>query len=211
MKQFMKTVFWSMLMVLAFGLSFTSCSSDDDEGGADGVKTCYVKVDGKQTNLSYAYYYGDEDGEVLVFTNVDMLYYYQNPQKISKGLIMKTVALFTPDKFSTGTITGYGGFQYEEVDMYAQMYEDSEEFSAYISEDEESSPINFTVDNGYYKIDAKSIKVEVWNEDSMLRRTTVDFYFEGTMQDGSIFYEDDVYAAKVDEPTMQWIKSMCAN
>lgn len=204
----------AMLMLLAFGLSFTSCSSDDEEegGGTSGVKTCYIKVDGKQTNLSYAYYYGDEEGEIFVFTNIDMLYYYKNPHKITKGLIMKSVALFTPDKFSTGTITGYGGFQYEEADLYAQMYEDSEDFIAYISEDDDSNPIDFTIDNGYYIIEAKSIKLETWNQDSMIGKTTAEFYFEGTMQDGSILYEDDdIVVAKVDKPTIQWINSMQVN
>ena len=49
----------------------------------------------------------------------------------------------------------------------------------------------------------------------MIGKTTAEFYFEGTMQDGSILYEDDDIVvskvAKVDKPTIQWIKSMQTN
>lgn len=213
MNIFKKTISWSMLMILAFGMSFASCSSDDEEGegGSTGVKKCYIKIDGKQTDLKYAYYYGDEEGEDLMFTNIDMLYYQKNPGKISKGLKLKAVGIYTSDKFETGTTTIYGGFQYEEVDLYAQMHEETGEYISYINEDDASCPIHFSIDNGYYKIEATSMKMEAWDYDSKIGNATADFYFEGTMQDAPSLYEDDIVVAKVDKPTMQWIKSMHVN
>jgi len=208
MKIFKKTICWSMLMILAFGMSFASCSSDDEEGegGSQGVKKCYIKIDGKQTDLKYAYYYGDEEGEDFIFTNINMLYYQNNPGKITKGLMLKSVAIYSSEKFETGTITNYGGFQYEEVDIYAQMHEEPGDYISYTNEDDASSPIHFTIDNGYYKIEATSIKMEARDYDSKIGNATADFYFEGTLED--IWVEPDSYVAvsRVDKPTMQWLK-----
>ena len=213
MKLFKKTISWSMLMVLAFGMSFASCSSDDEEGGggSSGVKKCYIKIDGKQTDLKYAYYYGDEHGEDLIFTNIDMLYYQKNPGKVTKGLILKSAAIYTSEKFETGTTTSYGGFQYDEADIYAQMHEEPGDYIAYVSKDEASSPIHFSIDNGYYKIEATSIKMEAWDYDSKIGNATADFYFEGTMLDAPSLYEDDIVVAKVDKPTIQRLKEMRRN
>ena len=202
--------FWSMLLIMMCSMTFVACSSDDDgEGGNTGVKTCYIKIDGKQTDLKYAYYYGDEEGDNLMFTNIDMLNYYRNPGKITKGLIQKTVAIYSSKKFETGTTTNYGGFQYDEIDLYAQMHDTEGEYISYINEDFVDNPIHFSINNGYYKIEATSIKMEVSrNEHIAIGKAIADFYFEGTMQDASILFGDDVVVAKVDKQTMQWIKSM---
>lgn len=203
---------WSMLLIMMCSMTFVACSSDDDgEGGSTGVKTCYIKIDGKQTDLKYAYYYGDEEGDDLIFTNIDMLYYYRNPGKITKGLIQKVVAIYGPQKFETGTAND-GEFFYEEIDVYSEMHDTEGEYISYICEiDEASNPIHFTINNGYYEIEATSIKLEVWDEDSKIGKATGEFYFEGTMQDASILYGDDIVFAKVNKPTMQWIKSMHVN
>ena len=203
---------WSMLLIMMCSTVFVACSSDDDgEGGSTGVKTCYIKIDGKQTDLKYAYYYGDEEGDNLIFTNIDMLYYYRNPGKITKGLIQKAVAIYSSEKFETGTTTNYGGFQYDVIDLYAQMHDTEGEYISYITEDETSCPIHFTINDGYYKIEATSMKLEAWDKNAMTGKTTADFYFEGTMLDASILYGDNIVVAKVDKPTMQWIKGIHVN
>lgn len=204
-----KLSIWSMLLIMMCSMTFVACNSDDDsEGGSTGVKTCYIKINGKQTDLKYAYYYGNEEGDDMIFTNIDMLYYYRNPGKITKGLIQKAVAIYSSENFETGTTTNYGGFQYDEIDLYAQMHGTAGEYISYIGEDEASNPIHFSINNGYYEIEATSIKLDVWDENSVIGKATADFYFEGTMQDASILFGDDIIVAKVDKPTMQWIKAM---
>lgn len=107
-----KTINWAMLMILAFTISFTSCSSDDEEGSENSsVKKCYIKIDGKQIDFKYAYYYGDEEGDMFEFTNLDMLYYYKNPDKIVKGLKFTWASIYDDMNFTSGTTTNYN-FEY---------------------------------------------------------------------------------------------------
>lgn len=214
-----KTINWAMLMILAFTISFTSCSSDDEEGSENSsVKKCYIKIDGKQIDFKYAYYYGDEEGDMFEFTNLDMLYYYKNPDKIVKGLKFTWASIYDDMNFTSGTTTNYN-FEYSpEEDLYANRMEDEEDRpleSYYCSPDEENTtPISITTHNGYYKIEANAMVLDFIDEKQgwePIDQTTVDFYFEGTPQ--KFWIEPDTYVAvsRVDKPTMQWIKKMHRN
>lgn len=217
MEFFKKTFSWTMLLIMVCSMSFISCSSDDDEeGGSTGVKQCYIKIDGKQKNFKYAYYYGDEYGDDIEFTDIDILYYYKNPDKIKKGTMFSWAVIYSTRNFVSGTTTNYE-FEYSpEEDLYANRYEDEDERpleSYYCSPDEENhTPINISVNDDYYIIDAPEMKLELIDESisySPIGEATADFYFEGTLQDMSFMLEDEVMTViKVDKPTMQWLKNI---
>lgn len=212
-----KTFSWTMLLALVCSMSFISCSSDDDEeGGSTGVKKCYIKIDGKQKNFKYAYYYGDEYGDVIEFTDIDILYYYKNPDKIKKGTMFSWAVIYSTRNFVSGTTTNYE-FEYSpEEDLYANRYEDEDERpeeSYYCFYDgSPTTPINISVNDDYYIIDAPEMKLDFIDESisySPIGEATADFYFEGTLQDMSFMLEDEVMTViKVDKPTLQWLKSM---
>lgn len=212
-----KTFSWTMLLALVCSMSFISCSSDDDEeGGSTGVKQCYIKIDGKQKNFKYAYYYGDEYGDDIEFTDIDILYYYKNPDKIKKGTMFSWAVIYSTNNFVSGMTTDYE-FQYSpEEDLYANRYEDEDERpleSYYCFYDgSPTTPINISVNDDYYIIDAPEMKLDFIDESisySPIGEATADFYFEGTLQDWPFMMEDEVMTViKVDKPTMQWLKSM---
>lgn len=216
MEFFKKTFSWTMLLIMVCSISFVSCSSDDDEeGGSTGVKKCYIKIDGKQKDFKYAYYYGDEYGDDIEFTDIDILYYYKNPDKIKKGTMFSWAVIYSTNNFVSGTTTNYE-FQYSpEEDLYANRYEDEDERPEeyyYDCSVENPTPINISVNGDYYKIDAPGMELDIIDESisySPIGETTADFYFEGTLQDMSFMMEDEVMTViKVDKPTMQWLKSM---
>jgi len=104
-----------MLMVLAFGMSFASCSSDDEEGEGGGSSNCYVKIDGKQIDFKYAYYYEETDewnGEVekeieFTLSTIDLLYYLNNPDQIKRGSLISIGYIEFEEELTSGTITNY--------------------------------------------------------------------------------------------------------
>lgn len=216
MEFFKKTFSWTMLLIMVCSISFVSCSSDDDEeGGSTGVKKCYIKIDGKQKDFKYAYYYGDEYGDDIEFTDIDILYYYKNPDKIKKGTMFSWAAIYSTNNFVSGMTTDYE-FEYSpEEDLYANRYEDEDERPLeyyYDCSDENPTPIDISINDDYYIIDAPEMILEIYDERisySPIGETTADFYFEGTLQDMSFMLEDEVMTViKVDKPTMQWLKNI---
>ena len=141
-----KQFFYAMTFLCSLALcgALASCSDDDDDdnggnggGSGSGVKKCYFEAENQRTDFKYAYYYvSEEDGEIeLNFTTIDMLYYYNNPDKIKKGIYFSSVDLRIgcyDDDYSipTGEIP-YGG-DYEtdgdndyhfEMDTKIELYE----------------------------------------------------------------------------------------
>ena len=219
-----------MLMLLAFGLSFTSCSSDDEEeGGGTEVKKCYVKIDGKQIDFNYAYYYeeGNMDSEIQ-FSTVDLLYYLQNPDKIKKGILISMAYIEFEKDLTSGTTLNYEFeveynqdlfFAFDNPDEGDEEWQPGGSYNWYINDwDKENTPLNITKSNTYYKISASSIPMMASDGDdgfdSMVtyRKTTADLYFEGTPIDirnlAISEYSKSVTVVKVDKPTMQLIKKI---
>lgn len=237
MKLFKKTICWSMLMVLAFGISFASCSSDDDEaGGSSNINACYIKVDGKHIDFKYAYYFEEvyeEDGEVykdteITFATTDILYYYKNPEKLKKGTIISDAYLGLNKELASGTTTDYALEINYNLDYYDVMNDEDEDgelhgenYNWYCEDwNKDMTPLTITKTGSNYVIEASSIPMLADDDndgiDSQSRKTTAELYFNGSLMDISdiIEIEDLSYSAKVvkvDEPTMQWLKKIRKN
>jgi len=114
----MKKLSWFFLIAVV-SLGFSSCSDDDDENGGgvsggSGVKVCYSAIDGTRIDYKYAYLYtmdGVDDYPAceLAFTNLDLLYYYKNPDKIKKGLMLSEFIIWFENTYDipTGEISSY--------------------------------------------------------------------------------------------------------
>lgn len=236
MNIFKKTICWSMLMVLAFGMSFASCSSDDEEGGDSGVNECYVEVDGKHIDFKYAYYYEDEYDEEFytdfTFSTIDLLYYFKNPDKIQSGILATLASIEFEGKLTSGTTTEYGldielnndlFFLFDDPEEGDEEWQPGENWNWYIEDwdKEEMTPLTITKNGSYYKMLASSIPMMASDGDdgfsnmNTYRKMTANFYFEGIPTDMSNFltseYSRSVTVVKVDKPTMQWLKKMHRN
>ena len=240
MKLFKKTICWSMLMVLAFGMSFASCSSDDEEGeggGSSNINACYVKIDGKQIDFKYAYYYEeteDWDGDIykeieIQFSTIDLLYYFKNPDKIKKGVLTSIGWIEFGEELTSGTTTNYEldiehnkdmFFVFDDPDEGDEVWQPSESWNWYIDDwDKEKTPLSITKSGSYYKMSASSVPMMASDGDDgfdsmkTYRKMTADFYFDGTPIDVSNIatYSKSVNVVKVDKPTMQWLKKIRKN
>lgn len=235
MKLFQKTINWSMLMILAFGMGFASCSNDDEEGEGSS-NTCYLKIDGKQIDFKYAYYYEEEydDGSEteLTFSTIDLLYYLNNPDKIQSGVLVSVAFIEFEGKLASCTTTNYDlevehnqdmFFIFDNPDEGDEEWQPGESWNWYINDwDKENTPLTITKNGSHYKMSASSIPMMASDGDDgfsnmeTYRKLTADFYFNGFPTDLSNYFESSEYSksvtvVEVDKPTMLWLKKMRRN
>lgn len=229
-KYLQKILFFLFMGVSMCALQACSEDDDDNDGGSGNIKRCYAEVDDYRADFKYAYYYEEDEeyGEKeieLTFHTLDMMYYYKNPSKIKKGILFSDAYVEFMDEVPTGTTTEYGIELDFNLDLYDMMYDEYDgelhgENYAWYCDDwaQEKTPISVARDGYFFKIDAKSVKMLAGDEeddgiDSKSRKTTANFYFEGTAVDVSNIAAEasatrGIQVVKVDKEFMNWLKAL---
>ena len=235
-KRFFYTV--TFLCCTALCGSLTGCSDDDDDkkdggNGSSGVKECYFEAENQRTDFKYAYFY-TEDGEAdFNFSTIDLLYYYQHPEKLKEGTYFARVDIWidldNDNNIPTGEIPydaneydGSGGYDFE-MDTRSDLYkiymdggDDSDAlwYSADWNPGHESGTATITKLSGNsYKIEIPSLKLlrgyESIGNDAP--KATGKFYFEGsfTTLEEVDWDRGETSIRKIDNPDFwKWLKTL---
>lgn len=220
-----------ILLFMFVAILFVACSSDDESDGGSGngggVKTCYFEAEGQRYNYKYAFYteYAAEDGDApgtgMVFADIDLLYYYNNMDKIEDGMtINEAIIVITHDsdyknipagkyesmvdgtdqedlmKFSCVVIPGVRLMDYKE-----NGYFDLDDYGFY-SQDNSHSYLNISKSGNCYTMNISPLNLEWENSSSKENKTLTDkigkFYFEGSFTDISFSSaRDDTRSMKI--------------
>lgn len=223
------------MFALAAGV-FVSCGDDDEGGGSSksSVKSAYFEVDGKRTDFKYMYIDVD-DGEVYVeLYDIDVMYYFEHPDKITKGTKFNgaSIDFYCGSGFDgstnipTGNIPSYSlGISGDQayflfgIELNSDLYyaieeiDDDEESIEYDGDWSRTSTMKVSKNGSTYTLDCPTLYVE----DDNGRRLTGKFYFNGTFgawpfDDYEDFYgssKKGIRVVKVDNPEFrQWTKKL---
>lgn len=182
-----------------------SCSDDDDDVNNGGGKvSAYVKADGVETKFTYGYYVDDDGYIEVLLCDYDYLYYYNHPDKIKDSQIVSECFLdFEKINIINGNITDYGlevelnmslKAMYEEDDDNMETPQSIGYWNGWIE-----SPIQLTFSNGKISASGNSIEVLasergeaiVWDSNS--RKTTLDLFINGQVQNITSMFDDYDY------------------
>lgn len=228
-----KNTLWYLCLMALVGLTVSSCSSDDDEsgdgiGGGSGANTCYLEVDGKRTDYGYAYIYAYEDGGVEInFTTVDLIYYINNPDKITQGLMVSDIwmdfqNLKGSNQVPLGNISSRHNsnmdgdeitfdFETSTYDLYRVYINgngDEEDYPWYNEDwtgNSSVSTMKVSKSGETYTMECPALHLLCSDDDGGVsfesRKTVGNFYFHGTFTYAPMFAEDDTRAIRVVEVT----------
>ena len=144
------------VFTLAVATTLSSCSDDDDDnnngggGGNGNIKTCYFEADGQRWDFDYAFVQYDDYEVSIIFSDIDLMHYFTNPDDIERGTYFNWVNLYFEEcsDIPTGTVqssgndvTGEPAFNIDmetHVDLYAAMngtYDDEDDASLWYTHD----------------------------------------------------------------------------
>lgn len=223
--------------------SLTGCSDDDDEengggNGSSGMKECYFEAENQRTDFKYAYFY-TEDGEAdFNFSTIDLLYYYQHPEKLKEGTYFACVDIWidldNDNNIPTGEIP-YDAHEYDVIGGYDfEMNTRSDLYKIYMDGGDDSDALWYCADwnpghesgtaiitklsGNSYKIEIPSLKLLRGYESIGIGydapKATGKFYFEGsfTTIEGDWKeqdWEETRSIRKVDNPDFwKWLKTL---
>lgn len=210
--ELLKIVCFAMF-TLAVATTVSSCSDDDDDnnngggGGNGNIKTCYFEADGQRWDFDYAFVQYDDYEVSIVFSDIDLMHYFTNPDDVKQGTYFNFVNLYFEEcsDIPTGTVqsngndvTGEPAFYIDmetHVDLYAAMngtYDDEDDASLWYMHDwDRPSQMQITkLGDNSYRMDGSSLNLLSSEEHSIgldSRKTTGSFMFEGaitTLYDG---------------------------
>lgn len=212
--ELLKIVCFAMF-TLAVATTLSSCSDDDDDnnngggGGNGNIKTCYFEADGQRWDFDYAFVQYDDYEVSIIFSDIDLMHYFTNPDDIERGTYFNWVNLYFEEcsDIPTGTVqssgndvTGEPAFDIDmetHVDLYAAMngtYDDEDDASLWYTHDwsgDRPSQMQITkLGDNSYRMDGGSLNLLSSEEHGIgldSRKTTGSFMFEGaitTLYDG---------------------------
>ena len=229
----------TFLCIMALCGSLTSCSDDDDDekdggNGSSGVKECYFEAENQRTDFKYAYYDPADGRAEFAFSTIDLLYYYQHPEKLKEGTYFASayleMDLDNDNNIPTGEIP-YGGHGSDEISGYDfEMDTRADLYKIFIEDgDDDTESLWYTNDwnPGYesgaatitklsgnsYKIEIPSLKLlrgyEGIGNDAP--KASGKFYFEGsfTTLEEVDWDGGETSIRKIDNPDFwKWLKTL---
>lgn len=216
--------FFTFIICLALTAAATSCDDKEDtkkEGGSDDIGTCYITVEGQRTDFDYAYLVSDEGETITVFSTIDILYYYKNPDKIKRGMMLSALSVYSNNELSGGEIP-FGEYDLEFIPTidYYELFSDADEsdYQEYTTDTDpgyESGPLKVTVLSDHsYKLEIASLKLTYgYGDNDDEPKSTGTFYFEGKLTDASSMVQmsssDRSAMREVRDPGFgKWVKSL---
>lgn len=220
-------------MMAIAALSFVSCSSDDDDdnGGSGSVKG-YFEADNHRMDFKYAYVFYDEDEVAISFSNFNMLNMLKNPNSVKKGTYADFCYLYLDNVTSiqTGTFYSYyDGNNHDSepvfdietsfhTDIYAIINELDDELGTtyeYCTNWNAPTPsvLQISKSGNSYKMVCDDLQLfddddhdGGWNDDS--RKTSGKFYFEGSLENITDFFETRAVVVERNSPLHKLLKKL---
>lgn len=199
-------------------LSFAACSSDVDDnyaGGDGSGMTGWIKVDGREINFTHGYTW-DEDGEdVLDLYTVNMLYYYEHPDKFPSSGYYSTMQIEIEDKEYGNAITNYYLDALIDYPFDDEEYEENlpDSYAEYSSDYSSTTPIKAVKSDKSVSFSGVNIAMRKGYE-YPYQQVTADFSAGGIPTDLSKYMYDDYGSRSInivkitDRETINWFRSL---